>query len=227
MADGDRTPAASGVEALVERLREEGVAAGRQQAQAIVADAERRADWLVRQAQEEAERLRNQAREEAERFRRAGEDALRVAARDGVLELSAALGRSFAEQVHWLVSHQLRDDDFLRRLIIEVAGRARPQLEAAARVEVLLPREVVGLDELRRRPEELKEGSLSHFVLAVAGQVLRDGVSFTVSDQPGRGIQIRLVEEDVEIDLSDRTVADLLLRHLQPRFRAILEGVVR
>jgi V/A-type H+-transporting ATPase subunit E len=29
------------------------------------------------------------------------------------------------------------------------------------------------------------------------------------------------------VDLSDDAVAGLLLQHLQPRFRAILEGIVR
>jgi V/A-type H+-transporting ATPase subunit E len=38
---------------------------------------------------------------------------------------------------------------------------------------------------------------------------------------------VRVSERDVTLDLSDRAVAALLLQHLQPRFRAILEGVVR
>jgi V/A-type H+-transporting ATPase subunit E len=49
---------ASGVEALLNRLREEGVASGQARAEKIVAEAERRAKWLVDQAQQESESLR-------------------------------------------------------------------------------------------------------------------------------------------------------------------------
>jgi V/A-type H+-transporting ATPase subunit E len=38
---------------------------------------------------------------------------------------------------------------------------------------------------------------------------------------------VRLVDRDVVLDLSDRAVADVILEHLQPRFRALLEGVVK
>jgi V/A-type H+-transporting ATPase subunit E len=42
----------------------------------------------------------------------------------------------------------------------------------------------------------------------------------------GRGIRVRLKDEELELDLSDRAIADLLLEHLQPRFRAVMEGQV-
>jgi V/A-type H+-transporting ATPase subunit E len=35
---------------------------------------------------------------------------------------------------------------------------------------------------------------------------------------------VRVVGEDLEIDLTDEAVAQLLLKHLLPRYRAILEG---
>jgi V/A-type H+-transporting ATPase subunit E len=31
----------------------------------------------------------------------------------------------------------------------------------------------------------------------------------------------------LEIDLTDRAVAELLLRHLVPRFRAMMEGIIQ
>ena len=49
-------------------------------------------------------------------------------------------------------------------------------------------------------PEEVEEGTLSHFVLGLAGDVLREGLSFGVSgDTPG--VRVRLVEDDVRARL--------------------------
>ncbi|MCO6439541.1 MAG: hypothetical protein J5I81_00340 [Nitrococcus mobilis] len=226
--DTEATPS-SGVEALIDRLVQDGVEEGRARAQEIVQSAERRADWLLKQAREEAERIRARAREDAERLRRSTEEALHVAARDTVLELNNTLVRGFTEQLRRLIASELDVEAFLRQLILEVAGRAREQggLDKEERVEVVLPTDVVGLEDLRRDPEELRAGTLTYFAAALGRERLREGVAFSAGEPGMRGIRIRLAEQDVEIDLTEEAVMELLLQHLQPRFRALLEGVVR
>jgi len=36
-----------------------------------------------------------------------------------------------------------------------------------------------------------------------------------------------VVKGNITIDLTDEAIAALLLQHLQPRFRAVLEGIVK
>ena len=36
-----------------------------------------------------------------------------------------------------------------------------------------------------------------------------------------------LKDKDIEVALSDETVTQMMLNHLQPRFRALLEGIVK
>jgi V/A-type H+-transporting ATPase subunit E len=221
--------ASSGVEALIERLREDGVASGRAEAENIVADAKRQAAALEQEAQRKAEEILRQARAEADRTRAAGEEALRVAMRDSILKMKGHLSTRFSEEVRRLVAADMAQETFLARLILEVAGRARREaaMDDATQLEVLLPPGVVALDELRRRPEELREGSLTHFVLSVANNVLRDGVSFGTAGDLRGGIRIRLREGEIQVDLTPERVAEVLLEHLHPRFRAILEGTVK
>jgi V/A-type H+-transporting ATPase subunit E len=221
--------ASSGVEALIERLREEGVAAGRATAQEIEAEARRQAAQTVREAQGRAEQLVTEARKASEALRKGGEEALRIAMRDTVLHLKGQLMEQFSAEVRRLIAVAMDQEDFLRQLILEVAGRAREQagVDDGQPVRLLLPRALVGLEDLRRNPLELREGSLSHFVLSVAGNVLAEGVSFGVAGDDARGIRLQLEGKDVGIELTDAAVADLLLQHLQPRFRAILEGTVK
>lgn len=219
--------AASGVEKLIQQLREQGVEQGQQKASELVEEAERRANWLVEQAQQEAEQLRRKAREDADRLRRAGEDALKMAARDMQLQLREQLARTFSDRVRMQISEQLDSDAFIREVIQEVVVQACQDASICGmpKVELLLPAGVVGLEELRRNPHAYREGKLSQFVQEQLNLQLREGVTLDVHD--GRGVRIRCNGEDAEIDLSDRALAELLLRHLQPRFRAILEGVIR
>jgi V/A-type H+-transporting ATPase subunit E len=227
--DKQASLASSGVEALIERLREEGVASGRAAAQAIEAEARRQAAQIVQEAKEHAAQLVAGARRESHALQQGGEEALHIAMRDTVLHLKGQLMEQFSAEVRRLIAVAMDQEEFLRQLILEVAGRAREQagVDAGQPVRVLLPRALVGLEELRRNPLELSEGSLSHFVLSVAGNVLAEGVSFGVAEDDARGIRLHLEDKNVEIELTDEAVSALLLQHLQPRFRAILEGTVK
>lgn len=224
-----QTATTSGVEALISRLRDEGVCAGRSEADRIVAEAQAHAREILEKAETQARTLRQDARNEAEALRRAGEDALRIAVRDTLLELKSQISQRFAAEVGKTVSHVMRDDELLKRMILAVASRARDEssLDRADEVVIELPRQAVGLDELRRSPEELVEGSLTHFAAATAADMLRAGVTFSRQEDDDEGIRLHLLDRGVSVDLTDKAVAALLLSHLQPRFRALLEGVVR
>ncbi len=220
--------ASSGVEALIERLRAEGVEAGRVEAERIVAQARLEAARILRDAEARGKEIRESVQRETDALRRGGEDALRVAMRDTLLRLKAELANRFSDEVKRLIAAKLEQEAFLERLILEVAARAREEagVDAGQAVDQL-PRALVSPDELRRNPLELREGSLSHFVLSLAGNLLAEGVTFGVAPEPGgRGIHLALEGQEVRIDLTDETVAATLLAHLQPRFRAILEGKV-
>jgi len=219
---------AAGVKALIDRLRNEGVSAGRSEADQIVAEAQARANDLVAKAEAKAKHMVDEAQKETEALKSAANDALEVAARDTMLNLRAQIASRLDDEVTRLLSEATADPEMLQQMIIEVAGRARrgANVDAEKKVEVILPETVVGVEELRQKPEELKEGTLTHFVLAAAGNVLRKGVEF--SSAPGfGGIKLRLVESNVEIDLTDQAIAGALLEHLQPRFRAVMEGIVK
>lgn len=218
---------ASGVEALIARLRDEGVASGRAQAEQMVGEAESRAKAIVQQAQTEADQILAQARQEAENFERAGRQALEVAARDTMLSLKMQVNQRFTGEVRRLVGAEVQKPELLQKLILEVVGRAKEEIGDAKAVEVLLPRNVAGLEELSHNPEELEQGILTYFIRLITQDLLREGVAFGIAKDNQGGLRVRLVDQEVVLDIGDRAIADVLLQHLQPRFRALLEGIVR
>jgi V/A-type H+/Na+-transporting ATPase subunit E len=222
-------PSSSGVDALIARLREEGVTAGHSEAERIIGDAQSQANRILDKAQREARERLDAAHKEADAYRAAGKEALRTAMRDMVLDMKAALMEKFSSDVRRLVSHHLDDPNLMRQMILEVAGRARESAAAQEgdQIDILLPEKAVGVEELRRNPAELKKGRLTGLVFGLTGDMLRDGVTFSTSDEVQRGIRIHMVDKDITLDLTDQAVADFLLQHLQPRFRAVFEGVVK
>lgn len=214
----------SGVQDLVDRLREKGIDAGQRQADEMTQNAKKEAHEIIQAAKNEAQQILSRARHEKEQLEKSGRDAMNLAARDAILDLKETLSHQFSEQVHGLVSHHLRDDTLLQKMILEIAGKARPS-ESVDKVELVLPEDVVGLKELRLHPENVQEGTLSHFVLSVSAQMLREGV--TIESHDADGIRIRLVDEEIEIDMSTQAITQLFLEHLLPRFRALLEGSIK
>jgi V/A-type H+-transporting ATPase subunit E len=227
-ADRDDTPAqvASGVEALIARLRDQGVAAGRQQADQLLAEARAEAHSSLEQARRQAERIVQAAREEAQTLERSGRQALELALRDAVLTLKSQLMERFRGEVRQLVGEEQQKQELLEKMVLEVVGRVRPEADRSEQATVLLPPHVAGLEELSRDPEELEHGVLTRFVQLVSRGMLREGVTFGVASEGQSGLRLRLEDRDVVLDLTDAAVAEAILQHLQPRFRALLEGVV-
>ena len=213
----------AGVDSLIGRLRDEGITQGRQQAEALVTEAQQQAANLVANAQQEAEAILARAKADADKLKAAGEDAIRLAMRDTILAMEGDLLKAFTDRLRRLVKGILADPAFLQRLILEVAGRAAPMAE---RAELLLPAELVTLEDLQSKPEAATPGTLMHFVLSLGGGMLREGMQLGVSEDGEAGIRVRLVDEDVQIDLTESAISELLLRHLLPRFRALLRGAV-
>jgi V/A-type H+-transporting ATPase subunit E len=218
-----------GVEQLIERLRDEAIQAGQSKAEDIVVDAQKRASWLIGEAEQEARRIVREAREEADAIHAAGTDALRLASRDALLKLRDTLLGSFSQEVMRLVGHAMDKQQFIEELILSLAGRVREKagLDQATHLAVHLPEDVMVIDELRSNPHELAQGPLSVLTAAIAADLLREGVTVTVSEQLKSGLVIRLVDNAMQIDFTDEALSALLLSHLQPRFRALLQGIVK
>jgi len=220
--------AGAGVQALINRLKSEGVAAGKSEGDELLANAREKAEEIVSEAQAKADSLLAAARAEAAKEKSATEDGLKVAARDLVLSLRNELGDRIQQEAARLVGTTLADEQFLQKLILTMAGNAKENASVGDTepMEIVLPEKVVSFEELKQSPEAVEPGTLTHFVIALSGQALRNGVTFSTA--PGQnGIKVKLTDRDVSIDLTEESIAELLKMHLQPRLRAVMEGVLR
>lgn len=91
---------------------------------------------------------------------------------------------------------------------------------------IVLPERAVGLEELRQDPDALQKGPMAELVSATARELFSSGVTVETGGGGQGGMQVLLRDGEVNIDLGEQALSELLLAHLQPRFRAILEGLV-
>jgi V/A-type H+-transporting ATPase subunit E len=213
---GESNLVSSGVQELIARIRDEGVQAGKQEADHLVQEAHKRAADILEQARSEAESMLAKARAEIDRERQAAREALQQAVRDTVLAFKERLTTRFVEEVKGLVGKELRDMDFLRQMILAIAGQATPDEAQNRALELLISNELFPAADDGAQ-------SLRSFIVGLSSQVMQGGIVLKPSGDTKPGIRLRLVGEDLEVDLTDAALTDLLLKHLLPRFRAYVE----
>lgn len=215
----------TGVQQLINRLRDDGVKAGQEKADQILREAQEQAAGIVAQAKTEAAELLDKTRAEIETEKAAAIESLKIAIRDTELKMEAELKAVFAAHVKRLVSVEMRDVEFLRQIILSIAGLAAGDKACGDQpVEVLLPEHLFQSDEKGTRLTFEGQENVRRLVLGITGELLREGVDLKPSESLGGGIRIRLVGEDLEIDLSDNAISELLLQTILPRYRAIVSG---
>ena len=206
----------SGVQELIDRIRGEGVQSARDEADRLLSAARAEASRILAEAKAEAATMKKDAQEEIETERTAAIAALRVAARDTGLELRTAVFSAFEEHVRRLVTDVTTDGKVLRDLIMVLAGRAAAEVIQGKDAEILLPA------ELSEEAAAQLESFLRDSAAALSGQVLRQGIELIPSGDVKGGARVRLLDEDLEIDLSDEALSEMMLGLLLPRYRAIL-----
>jgi len=217
MEETTKTP--SGVQNLIDRIRDQGVQAAQEEADRLLREARQRATEIVAQARAEADATQEKTRAEIEAYRAASIEALRLAARDTVLQLKAGVISRFEEFVKRLVTSATRDKELIRSIVLVLAGHAADEFIKDKEIQVRISSSIL---EDQADPVLMKEGNLA--ILGLSSDMLREGLELVPDHDVEGGARVRLVRDKLDIDLSDRAVARMIAQHLIPRFKAVMEG---
>lgn len=215
----ETTKGPSGVQELIDRIRDQGVQAAQAEADSLVRVARQQADEIVARAKAEAEETQRRAQAEIEAHRTASLDALQLAARDTVLELKARVMSRFEEFVKRLVVSATRDKELVRSIVLVLAGHAVEEFVQDKEVQIRISSALL---EGHTGPVFKEEGKLA--ILGLSSDMLREGLELVSDQEIAGGARVRLVKDKLEIDLSDRAVARMIAQRMLPRFKAILDG---
>jgi V/A-type H+-transporting ATPase subunit E len=213
----ETTRSASGVQELIERIRGQGIQAAQAEADRLLAAARTQAAEVVAQAKAEADAERARARAEIDAHRTASLDALQLAARDTVLDLKARVLARFEEFVKRLVVSSTRDQELVRSIVLVLAGHAADEFIRDKAIQVRISQSLL-------TGEQALEEDGKRAILGLSSDMLREGLELVPDSEVEGGARVRLIQDKLEIDLSDRAISRMIAQRLLPRFRAILEG---
>ena len=196
------------LESFVAQLHDEGVEAGRRDAEQLVRRAEEEAAELLRRARVEADALLEEARARAAEHAARGRAELELATRDAVLALRAALSDEIQSILARAAEAQLADPDLLASLVKEVV-RAYAKADAAGR-----PTEI-------RVPRKLGKAFEEWWVRELATGISGDGAAPRLSGTlEGVGFEYRVGDGTVEVSVD--SVVETLMALVRPGLRELM-----
>lgn len=187
------------LDALLEKIRTEGVDKARAEADAIVAQAHKEAGIIVARARSEAEQCKAQAQADADRFQQGAEATLRQAARDVRMKL---------------------EQDITALLERTLGGEVDAALDALALVSKLVEEAV----ETYQREGEVKVVAPPKLSEALKARLAQKGEVTVVTDaQMGTGFRVVLKGGRVEHDFTGEAVTQALTALLRPQLAQLLK----
>jgi V/A-type H+-transporting ATPase subunit E len=214
------TQTSSGVHELISRIRDEGVQAGKQEAEKILQKARAEAAKILTDAEAESQALRERTQADMEAYRAATLESLKLSARDTVLQLKSRVASAFEVFVSRLVTSATRDEELIKAIVLVLAGHAADEFIKDKEIQIFISDALLSGKADPKLRERGKQA-----ILALSSDMLREGIELIPSSEEKGGARVRLVKDKVEIDLSEKAIARMLYEQILPRFRAIVEGI--
>ncbi len=196
------------VQELINKIKHDGLEAGRQEAARIEAEAQARAKKVVAEAAEEARRIVEVARAEETRLRQAGQAALTQAGRDTLLSLRREIEAMLGRIVRAKLSEALSGDRLAAVIREMVAGSAARQQTEGVDIRVALK----DYDGLKNTVlDQLRKDVTAGVTLSAAEDI---HFGFTISFDQGRSY----------FDFSDASLTAFVSRFLNAELAALLNN---
>ena len=194
---------------LTDRLYQEGLSKGRQEGEALLAEAKKQAAGIIDEARKEAEAIVARARKEAADYKTKVESDLKMASAQAVQATRKDLEDMVVCKIaDTEVGKALAAPEFLKGIITEVAKKFNA--EEPADLNLILP--------------ETLKAELEPFVKNELAGLLKGKVTASFSKKIAGGFSIGPKDGGYFISLTDETFKELISAYLRPVTKKLLFG---
>ena len=192
---------------LTNKLYEEGLAKGREDAEKLVGEAHQKAEAIICEAREKAASIEADARRKADELRRNTMTEVSLAGRQAVERIATMIiSRTVSGSVH----EACIDAKFVKEMLLAVAAGWRSDAQGMVTLSALLP-------------AEWKDKFDSEFGGAVNG-LLAEGIEVGYSDKVHNGFRIGAKDGGYYISFTDADFDVLLGEYLKDKVANLLYG---
>jgi len=192
--------------ALIAKIKTDGVNAARKESDDIIAKAQAEAKRIVDEAIEKKRALIEEGRREAVRLEEAARRAIGQASRDAVLSLREKIVALFDAVVKDEISGRLSGDS-LQQLLMKVVENFKK--EKSVDLEILL--------------SEKDKNALEKTFFTSLKEEMKKGITLKVSSGVEKGFRVGQKGKNFFYDFTDEAITEALIRYLNPKIVEIIE----
>ncbi|MFP4557149.1 MAG: hypothetical protein ACLFNU_09780 [Bacteroidales bacterium] len=195
---------------LTEKIYQEGLSKGNEEADKIIAKAKEDSEKLISDAKKQAEQIVSQAKKEAEDYKKNIETEINISARQAVNGLKQNLSNLIESKViEAPLTDALKDTDFVKKIIEAAIKNWDPKSQATS-LQVIIPKDT---------EKELKEYITKKVMANLNGEVE------VVPDRNIKyGFKIGPKDGSYIISFSDKDFENLFKEYMRPRIVEMLFG---
>lgn len=196
---------------LTDKLYNEGLSKGKQEAQEMVAKAKAEAEKILSAAQENANKIIAEAEKQAQDIKSKADNDLRIAASQTISAVKQQIENIIVTKaLKEPVKASLSDVDFVKSVILTIAQAFNASHSEPVDLELILP-------------AALQDG-LKSFIEKEAHSQMGKGLTVSFSKQMAGGFKIGPKEDGYMIGFSDEDFEKVLADYVRPATKKLLFG---
>ncbi len=196
---------------LTDKLYNEGLQKGKQEAEQMKAAARNEAAEIIAQAKAQAEQIIAKANADAQELASKTENDVKMASQQAFTAVKQQIENAIiAKAVAEPVKAALSENEFLKEIVKAVVAAFNPNNSDSVALEVILP--------------EAKQKELDTFAKDSLGKICSAGVEVKFSKNIQGGFKISPKGEGYMLSFTDKDFENIISEYLRPKTKALLFG---
>lgn len=196
---------------LTDKLYNEGLQKGKQEAEQMVANAKNEAAKIIAQAKEQAQEILSKAQADAAELKSKSENDVKMASQQAFTAVkkeieNAIIAKVLAEPVKAATT----DTDFLKEIIKAIVAAFNPANTDPVALELILPAE--------------KQQAMESFIKESLGKICAAGIDIKFSRSVQGGFRISPKDGGYMLSFTDKDFENIIAEYLRPKTKALLFG---
>lgn len=194
---------------LTEKIFQEGVERGNQEAEQIIAKAREEAASINKKATAEAEKIIEQAKQKALDIQNKAQSELKLSSRQALNNLKQQIaGLIIAKTVEADIKKAFEDSAYVKELILAIIQKWNPSADGNLELSLILPAD--------------KETELKSFIESKAKSLLSKGLTMQFSGKLKNGFEISPSDGGFKISFTDEDFSRFFSDYVRPTIATIL-----
>ena len=195
---------------LTDKLYNEGLAKGKQEAEQLKANAKNEAAQIIAQAKEEAQQILAKAQSEAAELKAKSENDVKMASQQAFTAIKKQIEEVITSKSLAPVKDAVAETAFLKEIIKAIVAAFNPENTDSVALDLILPLE--------------KKAELDSFAQETLNKICTAGVDVQFSKGVQGGFKIAPKGEGYMLSFTDKDFENIIAEYLRPKTKSLLFG---